>query len=271
MNLINFHKDPKNEQFIRENQIGFCGQGLYHSYWVMPIGNGHNRYIFTIESHGKLYKIVIKEKYVLEWQIGAQFSEDYPDALPHDTISFKALGRVESTGQYIGLTSGGCRDFVHLNDTLKVMDIEIQNDRPDVPFLHVTNENQLWDDIMGKRQEEYYEKMENRVDIDCKQKMEYGELFDESNWGVMLYLVIDHGVPFVIPFMIIRMDRGIDNDMMDACLFYNWVAVDVIGIKLFLDSECEDIYDISIDMVIEYEELGERVVERVHDYCYVVR
>ena len=100
MNLINFHKYQKNEKYVIENKIYYYSQGLYYSYWIMPIGNGFNTYIFTIEFNNKQYEIIVEEQHIINWTIGQQFEENR-DAEPHDSIEFNACGKIKETGQFI--------------------------------------------------------------------------------------------------------------------------------------------------------------------------
>lgn len=276
MNLINFHKDPKNEKYIRENNIRFCGQGLYTSYWIMPIGNGHNKYIFTVETNKKdiRYKIIIEEKHIIHWTIGAQYREGETDAEPDETLEFQALGIVEETKQYVELRSG---DFTHLNDNaLKVVDICIENDRHEVPFIIITNENQYCNEVLIPRQKLYYETLENKkIDVKNKRKIEYEELFDKNSWHQMMYFIINDICKTVIPFEIIKMEKfdpkNYGDDTMKAYIYYKWNEI-FTNIKLFYNPENEDDYNISLDMIIEYEDSGKNCVDTFfYEHCYIVK
>jgi len=152
MNLVNFHTFPDNKRFIVESEIGFCGQGLYQSYWIMANGNGHNKYTFTVERDGEEQQIEVEEKHVLDWHIAAQHDEDHPETLPHASVKFEALGKVIGSNQYKILYSTGCDNFTMLKGGLKIKSITIENQFMDKPFLDVTNENQYCALILEPRQ-----------------------------------------------------------------------------------------------------------------------
>lgn len=280
MNLINFYKHPKNEKYIQLNKVYYCSQGAYHSYSVMPFGNGYNKYIVTIENNQKQHKIVIKEKYIIDWIIAVNPFED-PNAKPWDSIEFKALGKLEN-GQYIELYVHDCDDFTFLNGSLRVIDVDIVNDRLDIPMVCINNENQYCDNIMVPKQHLYYEKLESMVDVSHKVQISYEELFDEKNLGEKLYFVIDDGNKTVIPFEITQFKKFNENtceindgcDTMKAHIYYKFMKIPLVNIKLsYCDYDYDDVddYNIQLDMIIEYSIFDEKFVDVIFDYCYVVK
>lgn len=270
MNLINFHKYPKNKKYVQENLINYSGQGLYHSYWIMPIGNGHNKYTFQIEYNHHMYEILVEEKHILTWNIGNQFDEENPDAEPIDSIDFSALGRIN--GQYIRLRSNGCRDFVNLNGDLKIIDITIENDHQDVPFMEIKHENQHCDLIMCPRQKLIDEALAIKIDLGQKMKLSYQDLFDKKIWNQELYFIFDdYFTPKVIPFRISEAHRN-DNseDILNAIIVYEQVELHVLNILLFYAPELDDEYNIEIQMNFNYTILNDTRHEEIMDYCYVM-
>lgn len=284
MNLINFHTYQKNKEYITENIIYFCGQGLCNSYWITPMGNGHNKYIFIVAVNEKEYKVTIEEKHIIEWVIGAQYDEN-DNVKPIETVKFKALGRLENNGQYqyIELYVDNCDDFTNLNNTLKIIDIAIKNDYPEIPMINITNENQYCDEIMIPRQELYYDALKNRIDMENTIKVQYEDLFNENEWNKTFYFVID-GFDSIIPFEIIKMKKfnvntceiNDGNDILEALIHYRGSKFNITNIKLFHNpenenSEEQDEYDILLNMRIDYHEFDKRYTKELFEYCFIVR
>jgi hypothetical protein len=144
------HLKPQYKKYIQEVQMDICGQGIYHSYEIMLFGNGHNKYTFTLEREEEKgasveatvqYIVTVEDRHLIQWVIKNMLNEENPGP-PNDCIYFEAVGRIEKTRQYVRLESKNCMDFDHLNKNLKVIDITIQNEHPEVSFqwTKVTNE-----------------------------------------------------------------------------------------------------------------------------------
>lgn len=268
MNMINFHTYPKNKKYIEENDISYCGQGLVNSYWVMPIGNGWNRYIFTVEFKSKIHKIIVEERHILAWKIRTE-GEDEEDK-PEDNLEFNALGKIEESGLYVSLRTHDCDDFTYLNNRLKVIDIMIENMFPHYPFITVSHENEYIRKISVPRQKEYDDALKIGPNLDCA-KIEYDELFDAKNWNKRMYFVIDDKKSWIIPFEILSIKHSDDHtdDSMDARIYYKWRVCNE-NIKLYYEQEIEDRYNISIRKKIQFDEWDEEISDEFFEYCYIV-
>jgi hypothetical protein len=262
MNLINFHKYPKNKKFVQENIINYSGQGLCNSYWVMLMGNGYNKYILTAEINQTNHRIIVYEQYVVEWKIKAN-SEDNEE---YDCFSFRGLGIIENTDMYIYLHSDGCDDYEHLNG-LKIIDVTVENNRPDEPFDYISNENQYCDDLMLPRGELINSAMENKINTENKSVVDYTDLFDPTNWNQMMYIMMDLPSGMILPLEIVGLCQvnSADNNCatMDANVYYQWDKIYVRNIELFYNCEIVDPYNINICMKIGNKEID--------GFCYFVK
>lgn len=270
MNLVNFHKHPKNKKYVQENMISFCGQGLVNSYWIMPIGNGYNKYFFQIEYQNKISTILVEERHVLEWQIGVQYDEEHADTEPRSSVSFSALGEMMETGQYFHLRSTDCCDFVTLNGELKIIDITVKNDHEIEPFISVNNEYQYCDLILCPRQELIDETLKIGLDLTGKRKLTCNDLVNRDLWNQKLYFVFDNYFePRMIPFRIIEMKEN-NEITLNAYIIYYQIEIHVPDIILFYNPELEDEYNIQVEMQFKYAIINEKHHEEILDYCYLM-
>ena len=267
INLVNFHLHPKNSKFIHINKIN----NTHDDRWLMPFGNGFNRYILSVEVNSKIHKIYIEEKHVTIWKIADQ---------TNDCIEFYALGKLNETGQYIRLNSYDQRDFRHLNRTLKIIDILVENDHQNIQLIDNINDNiKYCDKIMSPRYENIEMIFNVSVDISKKVVLRYEKLFDSEFHNKILHFVLDDDKKSTISFEIINITKNdprslIDknnegNDFMNAYIYRNCVKYFVPNIELFYDSNCDDDYNISLKCTIKYNILNEHYVEEINEYCYI--
>jgi len=272
MNLINFHTHRKNEKFVRASKVYTCGQGLYHSYSIMLFGNGHNKYVITLEYRNEEYKIIVKEKYVVYWTIAGQYTEE-PDIPPHSTIKFDAIGKWLHSGNYTRLSSSGCNNYDYLNDHFKIIDISIKNKYPLLKIMtHITNDN-IYCDLIDERYANIEKKLRNNIDTTNMMIVNYEDLFDDKNWNITYYMILSDYNNF--PCDIIRAKKSDEHkyDLLDAFVYCNGKKLLVNNIKMYYDSELkdEDGYNIHFMFRIECNEIDEIYSHDYSEYGYIMK
>lgn len=246
MNLINFHKYPKNEKYIKEVSIDYCGQGLYYSYWVMLFGNGHNKYIFIVEINFKQYKIIIKEEHIIKWCIKLQTCE-CQDCEPTDDLNFDALGQIEGTGQYIKLENNGPENFNYLNKTFKIIDITIENNYPEIEIVTNITNDYRYCDLLEIRQQNIQNILGN-MDFFNKKTINYYDLLDKNNWNKKLFMVMENND--LIPLEIINITKSETNDnIMKSQIYYKGNKCET-NIIIINNSEIDDYYIFKLYLIL---------------------
>ena len=197
MNLINFPK-----KYIRENQCSIIGQGLMSSWRVLLYGNGFNKYIFTVMYNDKEYKIYIDEKHIIEWKIREKYEEEDSEV---DSVNFQAYGNFNNIGYY-NILSWDFDDFDHLfikNHKLKIIDIIVENDRPDVPLIgNIYDDYKFIDNINARYRDISNIGFPTYTDV---QLIEYSDFINAHDSSRMYYLYSSRGD--IYPFNVIKIDK----------------------------------------------------------------
>ncbi len=272
MNLINFHTYPENAKYIRENYIHYNGQGLVHCCWIMPCGNGHNTYHFTVKDEKEnIMHITVEEQHVINWKIRSR--PEYKDMDETDELEFEALGKIEETKEYILLNANSYNDYI---GDLKVINISITNNKPVIPFLNITNEFQYCDDILTSRENNCVLATLTDWPLDNAIDMKYSDIYDKDNWTKQMYFVVDEKELLILPFKIkslIRGERSAD-DIMEADVKYEldkhmwkkpWhpkkYKTDTMKIELYSNPETDE--GDKCNIRIDIPELD------IYDYCRI--
>lgn len=144
VNLINFHKDPRNDLFVKEQQIDVYGHGL-DGYDIRLKGNGNNTYIIkVIDSNNDKSEIRIHENHIIDWII--KIKSEHKEL--RDSLRIEGFGLLEKEKDknitYGWVYDTECHTFDHIkfgDCEYKVYDIIINNDTDDAIYNYTTNSN----------------------------------------------------------------------------------------------------------------------------------
>ena len=268
MNLINFHKFGKNDKYVKENNIYYNSQGIVNSYFVMLIGNGHNRYIFKTIYKNNIHMIVIDEKHNPIWEIGTYVGDNGEDNY-RESLEFYGVGKIDGCNEYVTFRNGDYDDFTHLyaeEDSFEILDIAIDNDHLTEPMICVYDEINYCKVIQKPR----YESIKKLVNFEPNtdlQKIEYSELFDKSNWNKELYIIIQDGI--TIPFKIRNITHADitdsdTDDIMEAEMKYKFDVIYVKDARLYYEPTIDDGYEVSIY-------IKDFAGQEFNEYCYFAK
>jgi hypothetical protein len=273
MNLINFHKHPKNKNFIKEITLDYNGQGLIYSYCVLLVGNGHNKYKMTVKYDNKEYKIYIEEQHIIEWQIMDQ-PIDIENSKPYDSLKFKALGKLDN-GQYIKLESYDYTDFIHLNKNLEVIDIEIENDDIDIEIINNIKNTYEYSKLVSAKRIKNIENILNSNNIenyDLKMiKINYDTFVNEKS-GIKQYFFIFDYLGQIIPFRIINIETvSSDEHILEAEIDCNNSIYNIKARLIYFSPEYYDLDEYNIKTVFEIksDHILNNYNEQIDDFCYI--
>jgi len=242
MNIINFHKYKNNTPFINEKKIYYSDNYSKNGYYIILVGNGYNKYIFTLKYKNQLYKILFQEKHIIEWTIYS-YNEDY--------ISFSGVGKDINTDMYYRFSSTDCDNFEYLNDKFQIIDISISNDRPDKRLIEIGYEDQLC---------ELYDS--NEIDkiidfpLDKSNKIRYE--CNELCKNKMFYFIIDDNKNKILPFEVVEFH----DEYISAYIYYNWNKIYIDSIYIYNVPEIGDEFNVEISLEMNDVEIFE--------YCYIL-
>ncbi len=246
MNIINFHKYHNIYTLINEQKIYFTDNYLHNSYFIRLIGNGYNEYLFTLEYNKQIYKILFKEKHIMDWTIYS-YNQSY--------IKFNGIGKDINTDTYHIFMSTDCDNFEYLNDKFKIIDICIYNNKPDKSLISIsydTEINELYNTI------EINKLLKFPLDITNKIKIEY----DELDKNKMYYFIINTHIITIIPIEI----TDINEKYISGFIYYNWNKIYVEKIEVELSNNNIDEYNIFINMTFIYNNIN----TEIYEYCYIL-
>ena len=122
--------------------------------------------------------------------------------------------------------------------------------------------------------------MENKLDIRGKLKVEYTELFNKDKWNEwnLMYFVLTKNT--VIPFKIIKIindeynfeykNKNYGIHTMEAYIYWRNNKIYVKDIEFYFINSKNNEFNISLEMIIHYDEFNKHYVENIDDLCYIV-
>ena len=253
MNLINFHKFPKNEKFINEAKIQVVGQGLYDSYWWEIVGKDTrlNKYVFTVLFKNKEYKIYFDEMHIINWSIKSKYEEDKEI---YDNIKFEGYGNFNNEGYY-WFYSGDCDDYQNIfygDKKLKILDITVELDqRKSYDIIkNLSNEMQFCD-LMDIKYKEI-DKIGKDYDLKNLNKIEFNEWIKNYEPDKKYYF--NTTLNQIIPFQVKKLEKTSDNEYeIYASIYFDGFEhnVNIELIYYNFDEDYEDYHNISINFEIK--------------------